>query len=212
VVVAGGSAGGLEALGRLVAQLPGDLPAAILAVLHFPSAGVSRLAPILARSTPMPVSVPRDGQALEAGHLYVPAPDHHLIAGRGRARLSRAPREKGHRPAIDPLFRSAARHYGDAVIGVVLCGNLGDGSAGLLAIRRAGGIGVVLDPEDCAFSDMPRNAIAVAEPDHVVPLDAMGRLLVDLASRPVLGARYAVAAAGTGRPSPAGPSPQSTKR
>ena len=189
LVVVGGSAGGLEALARLVAQLPDDLPAAVLAVLHFPSTGISRLGQILARNAHLPVSVPWDGQALEAGHIYVPPADHHLLAGRGRARLSRAPRENGHRPAIDPLFRSAARYYSGAAVGVVLCGNLDDGSAGLLAIRRAGGIGVVLDPEDCAFSDMPRNAITVAQPDHVVHLEDMGALLAELVAQPELPGR-----------------------
>jgi two-component system, chemotaxis family, protein-glutamate methylesterase/glutaminase len=189
VVVIGGSAGGLEALTGLVPRLPRDLPAAILAVLHFPATGVSRLAAILARSAGMAVTVPWDGEPLQEGHIYVPPGDHHMLVGRGRVRLNRAPRENGHRPAIDPLFRSAARFYGGDAVGVVLCGNLDDGSSGLLAIRRAGGVGVVLDPEDCAFADMPRNAIAVADPEHVVRLDEMGSLITELIARPVRAGR-----------------------
>jgi len=185
VVVIGGSAGGLEALTRLVAQLPADLPAAVVAVLHFPATAVSRLAAILTRTAAMAVTVPWDGEPLAAGRIYVPPPDQHLLVGRGRLRVSRSPRENGHRPAIDPLFRSAARSHGGAVIGVVLGGTLDDGSAGLLAIRSAGGVGVVLDPDDCAFSDMPRNAITVAAPEHVVRLDRMGALLTELVAQPL---------------------------
>ncbi|HEV7677903.1 MAG TPA: chemotaxis protein CheB [Candidatus Dormibacteraeota bacterium] len=184
VVVVGGSAGGLEALTTLVSRLPGDLPAAVLAVLHFPPDAGSRLAPILARSTDLAVSVPWDGEPLQAGRIYLPTPDQHLLAGRGRVELSRAPRENGHRPAVDALFRSAARAYGPAAVGVVLCGNLDDGSAGLLVLRRAGGIGVVMDPEGCDFADMPRNAIAVADPEHVVPVGAMGPLIAELVAEP----------------------------
>lgn len=180
VVVIGGSAGGLEMLTRLVRELPPDLPAAVLVVLHFPSGGVSRLAPILARSTPLPVTVPWDGEPLQPGRIYVPQADQHLLVSWRRVRVSLAPRENGHRPAIDPLFRSAARHYAGDAIGVVLCGNLHDGSAGLLAIREAGGVAVVADPDDCAFAEMPRNAISVAAPDHVVPLDRMAALLREL--------------------------------
>ena len=197
VVVVGGSAGGLEVLARVVAHLPEDLPAAVLVVLHFPRSGVSNLAAILSRSTRLSVTTPWDGEPLEAGRLYVPAPDQHLLVGRGRVRLSRAPRENGHRPAINPLFRTAARHYGGAAIGVVLCGNRDDGSAGLLAIRRAGGIGVVIDPDDCAFADIPGNAVSVAQPDHVVGLDAMGPLLVQLVAQDVLPGRPVPVMAGT---------------
>jgi two-component system chemotaxis response regulator CheB len=185
LVVVGGSAGGLEALTRVVAQLPGDLPAAVLAVIHFPTTGISRLADILARRSALRVRLARQDEPIEAGHVYVPPPNRHLLAGRGVIRLSAAPRENGHRPAIDPLFRSAARHYGAAATGVILCGNLDDGSAGLVAIRRAGGVGVVVDPDSCAFADMPRNAIMVGEPDHVTALDAMGGLIDRLVRRPL---------------------------
>lgn len=195
VVVVGGSAGGLEVLTHVVPQLPAGLPAAILVVLHFPPTGVSRLAPILARNTALAVTVPWDGEPLQQGHIYAPPPDSHLLVGRGRVRLSRAPRENGHRPAIDPLFRTAARYYRGAAIGVVLSGNLDDGSAGLLAIRRAGGIGVVLDPADCAFDDMARNAIDIAQPDHVVSLRDMAGLIRGLVEQPVL----------AGRPAPVAP-------
>ncbi len=171
LVVVGGSAGGLEPLSQLVRELPADLPAAVLAVIHFPASARTRLATILDRAGSLPSAVASDGEPLLEGRIYVPPSDHHVLVHRGRVRLSHAPRENGHRPAIDPLFRSAARSYGEAATGVVLCGLLDDGSAGLLAIRRAGGASVVLDPDTCVFADMPRNAVAVARPDHVLPID-----------------------------------------
>lgn len=177
VLVIGGSAGGLEALTRTVAGLPADLPAAVLAVIHFPTTGVSRLAQILSRSATMPVRQAQDGDMLEEGSIYVGRQDHHLLVGPGRARVARTPRENGHRPAIDPLFRTAARHYHASVTAAVLCGNLDDGSAGLLAVRRTGGVGVVLDPESCAFADMPRNAAATGMPEHVVPVERVAEVL-----------------------------------
>lgn len=197
VVVVGGSAGGLEPLKELVGQLPADLPAAVLAVIHFPPAGRTRLAHILDRSGDLPVSVAHDGEPLQEGRIYVPAPDRHMVLSRGRIRLSHAPRENGVRPAIDPLMRSAARHYGEAAIGVVLCGMLDDGSAGLLTLRRAGGATVVLDPAGCPFPDMPRNAIALADPEHVVGLAELGLTIVELARRPLQ--RSVVELAGVGR-------------
>lgn len=119
---------------------------------------------------PCRCGIASDGEPLEPGRVYILAPDRHLLVGDGRVHLSHAPRENGARPAIDPLFRSAALGYGRRSIGVVLCGMLDDGSAGLLSIRRAGGATVVLDPDTCSFPDMPRNAVALAQPDHVVAI------------------------------------------
>jgi two-component system chemotaxis response regulator CheB len=185
VVVIGGSAGGLPALTRVVSRLPADLPAAVLAVLHQPATARSRLASILQRAGSLPASIPGDDDPLEESHIYVPAADRHLLVGRGRVRFGHGPRENGHRPALDPLFRSAARHYGAAAVGVVLCGNLDDGSAGLLSIRRHGGQAVVVAPQDCEFRDMPDNAVAAASPQHVVPIDSIAALLTELVHHPV---------------------------
>jgi two-component system, chemotaxis family, protein-glutamate methylesterase/glutaminase len=186
IVVIGGSAGGVEGLSKIVAGLPKDLPAAIFVSLHFPPRGVSVLPQILSRAGPLPASHPTDGQTIEHGHVYVAAPDRHLmLARRGFIRLLRGPTENGARPAIDPMFRSAAVAYGPRVIGVVITGNLDDGTAGLLAIKRRQGIAVVQDPHDALFPSMPASAIAHVDADHVVRLDEIPSLISRLVREPI---------------------------
>jgi two-component system chemotaxis response regulator CheB len=180
IVVVGASAGGVEALADLVASLPGDLPAAVFVVLHLPATGTSALPEILGRHGPLPAGHVRDGEPIQPGQIYVAPPDHHVLLRTGHVHLSRGPRENGHRPAIDPLFRSAAREYATRVVGVVLSGALDDGTGGLLAIKSRGGIAVVQDPADALYPGMPGNALQHAEVDHVLPAAAMGELLVRL--------------------------------
>jgi len=122
---------------------------------------------------------------LKAGHIYVAPSDHHLLIEPGRLRLGRGPKENRFRPAIDPLFRSAAQVYGPAVVGVVLSGNLDDGSAGLRTIKQLGGLAIVQDPHDALFPAMPANALRHVAADYVVPLADMARILHEAASRPV---------------------------
>ena len=184
VIVVGASAGGVEALRTLVAGLPGDLPAAVLIVLHVPRSAPSALASILARSTTIPVRPAVDGETLRHGRIYVASVDRHLLVSDNRIRLSRGPSENGHRPAIDPLFRSAARGFGPRVIGVVLTGSRDDGAAGLATIARFGGATIVQDPADAAYPAMPRAAIAAVAVDHVVPVAKIGTLLGELAQQP----------------------------
>jgi two-component system chemotaxis response regulator CheB len=169
VIALGASAGGVEALSTVVAGLPAGLPAAIVVVLHLPTSSYSALPDILSRSGPLSARHPEDGQTLNAGTIYVAPPGHHLCVGGGRARLTRGPRENGHRPSVDVLFRSVAETYGPAGAGVVLSGYLDDGAAGLAAIKHAGGFSVVQEPSDAAFPDMPRAAIGLAEPDALCP-------------------------------------------
>lgn len=185
-IVVGASAGGVEALRTLVAGLPADLPAAVLVVLHTPPTGVNALASILARVSALTVRQAENESPLERGTVLVARPDHHLVVVDGRVILTRGPRENGHRPAVDVLFRSAARALGPRVVGVVLSGALDDGSAGLVTIRGRGGIGVVQDPADALHSGMPVNAIQAAAPEHVLPVTAIPALLGKLVGVPVI--------------------------
>jgi two-component system, chemotaxis family, protein-glutamate methylesterase/glutaminase len=180
IIVAGASAGGVEALRTLVGAFPPDLPAAVFVVLHMTPDSPSMIPTILERAGPLPVRVPHDPLEIQHGQIYVPAPDHHLMLEPGTVRLSRGPRQNRTRPAIDPLFRSAADAYGSRVIGVVLTGTLDDGTAGLKAIKHCGGVAVVQDPEDAMFPGMPKSAIAHVAVDHVLPLAQIGRLVRSL--------------------------------
>jgi len=177
VVVVGASAGGVQALQSLVAGLPADFPAAVLVVLHTSSHARSTLAAILDRAGALPCAVAEEGATIRHGQVLVAPPDQHVIVYEGHVTLSRGPRENGHRPAVDVLFRSAARVYGPRVIGVVLSGTLDDGTAGLVAVHRRGGLGVVQDPQDAGYDGMPLSALRGDSPAHVVPVAEMGALL-----------------------------------
>lgn len=181
VIVVGASAGGVEALITLAGSLPADLPAALFLVLHIPAQSPSLLPDILNRAGPLRALHPDDGEAIQHGRIYIAPPDQHLLVEEGIVRVVHGPKENRHRPAVDPLFRSAARTYGTRVVGVILTGSLDDGTAGLLAIKRRGGVAVVQDPQDALFSSMSLSAIAHVEVDHVVPLSAISTLLVHLA-------------------------------
>lgn len=193
IVVVGASAGGVEALADLAASLPPDLPAAVFVVLHLPSTRSSALPDILSRRGPLPAAHVKDGEPIEPGRVYVAPPDHHVLLRSGHVHLARGPRENGHRPAVDPLFRSAAREYGSRVIGVVLSGALDDGTAGLAAIKTRGGLAVVQEPADALYPGMPTSALEHVPVDHVQPVAAMGALLARLTAEP----------AGAARPAPA---------
>jgi len=186
IIVIGASAGGVEALKALVAGLPADFPASIFVVVHFPAYGTSFLPEILSRAGRLPALHPADGDPVRPGTIYVAPPDHHLLLGKdGTVRLSRGPRENGHRPSVDPLFRSAARAYGRRVVGVVLTGNLDDGTAGLSAVVRRGGTGVVQDPADAAHPGMPSSALAYVRVEHTVTLAGLRALLQRLVAEPI---------------------------
>jgi two-component system chemotaxis response regulator CheB len=185
IIVIGASAGGVEALKQLVSLLPADLPAAIFVVLHIPAHGKSVLPHILTRAGSLNAIHPKDGQAIRKGNIYIAPPDTHLLIKKDYVTLSRGPRENGHRPAVDPLFRSAARAYGSRVIGIVLSGNLDDGTAGLIAIKMRHGITIAQHPEDAMYTGMPMSAIENADPDYVLPADEIAALLPTLAIKPI---------------------------
>ncbi len=182
IIVAGASAGGVEALRTLTAGLPEDFRSSVFIVLHVGSRK-SLLPDILARATSLPVAHAEDGMKIEAGHVYVAPPDLHLSLERGRMRVQPGPRENGHRPSVDVLFRSAAEAYGPRVVGIVLTGGLDDGSAGLQEIKRRGGIAIVQDPQEAPTSDMPLHALHATNVDYCVRLGEMPDLLVNLARR-----------------------------
>lgn len=184
IIVIGGSAGAVEGLAHIVAGLPADLPAAVFVVVHFPAYSTSVLPRILSRAGVLPALHPEDGATVEHGKIYVAPPDHHLLLDAGRIRLTRGPRENGHRPAVDTLFRSAARAYGSRVAAVVITGNLDDGTAGLGAVRARGGTAVVQDPEEALHPGMPGSALSIVGADHVLPLDRIADTLVELATTP----------------------------
>ena len=174
IVVIGASAGGIEPLTTVVRELPGDLPAAVLVVVHTPPNSVSRLPNILGRAGPLPAAHAVDGEPIVPGRIYVAPPDHHLLVRRGRVEVSRGPRENHARPAIDPLFRTAAREYGPHAIGVILSGALYDGAAGLLAIRQRGGIAIVQDTNEAMVPSMPLRALETVDANMVLGAAEIG--------------------------------------
>ena len=181
IIVIGGSAGALVPLRAILQSLPPDLPAAVLIVLHIPSHGTGMLATLASIASALPVRQAVDGMTIERGHIYAAAPDHHLLIHDGRILLGHGPRENLTRPAIDPLFRSAAVHYGPRVIGVILSGLLSDGAAGLNAVQRCGGFTLVQAPDDAAAEEMPQRAMEATTVDLCVPGAKIGPTLVDLA-------------------------------
>lgn len=185
IIVIGASAGGVEALSTLVAGLPADLPAALFVTVHFPRTSQSVLPRILNRAGALPALHPADGDAIAPGNIYVAPPDQHLILTRHGIRLVRGPTENGNRPAIDPMFRSAAVAFGARVIGMVLTGNLDDGTAGLLTITRRGGVGIAQDPEEAIFPSMPASAISYGVANHVSTLQDIPALLERLTREPI---------------------------
>ena len=185
LIVIGASAGGIEALKKLLAELPSDLPAAVLVVLHIPPHSTSVLPSVLSRAGSLEAVHPNQGEILQSGRIYVAPPNHHLLIKLGKLHLARGPKENGHRPAIDVLFRSAAQAYGPAVVGVVLSGLLDDGTAGLLAIKQQGGIAIVQKPDEALYPSMPLSAIENVEIDQILPASEIGATLVRLADEPV---------------------------
>jgi two-component system chemotaxis response regulator CheB len=183
LVVIGASAGGVETLRRIVADLPAGFPGTICVVLHIAPGSPSALAAILNRAGPLACRAAADGEALQPGEILVAPPDRHLVIADGRAGLTLGPRENGHRPAVDVLFRSAAMAQAERVVGVVLSGTRDDGSAGLAMIKARGGLAIVQDPEEAMYRGMPANALAHVRADAVVPsgliADTVVRLLSD---------------------------------
>ncbi|HEX5451494.1 MAG TPA: chemotaxis protein CheB [Candidatus Limnocylindrales bacterium] len=184
IVVAGASAGGVEALRALVAGLPADLPAPVVVVIHLPPDARSMLPAILDRAGPLPATFAADRDALQPGRLLVAPPDRQVVVLDGHVRVVDGPRENLHRPAIDPLFRSAAHAYGPGVVAAVLSGSLDDGTEGLGVVRRLGGRTLVQDPTEAIFGDMPTNAIEAGVVEEIVATDQLGPRIAALVAEP----------------------------
>jgi two-component system chemotaxis response regulator CheB len=182
IIVLGASAGGLKPLSHIIAALPADLAAAVFVCLHVAPDKPSYLPKIFSECGALPAFHPRDGQEIRAGQIYVAPPDNHLLIDEKRVRVIRGPQENRFRPAIDAMFRSAARAHGPRVIGAVLTGHLDDGTVGLQAIQQCGGITIVQDPNDAEHVSMPSSAMRFVKVDHCISIEAMPALLLRLSA------------------------------
>jgi two-component system chemotaxis response regulator CheB len=179
IVVIGGSAGCLDALKILLSALPRDLAAAILIVVHTSRSRPGALAHVLGRATALPVRFPRDRDRLRHGQVFVALPDYHMIVEGVEVRNGHGPRESGFRPAIDPLFRTAAENFRSRVVGVILSGALDDGTSGLAVVKNAGGFAVVQSPDEAVFASMPLSALQSVDVDAILPVEKIAALLVE---------------------------------
>jgi two-component system, chemotaxis family, protein-glutamate methylesterase/glutaminase len=185
IIVVGASAGGIEAVVEVVRRLPSDFPGSVFVVVHFPGSVTSTLPRILSRAGPLSALHARDKEAIEPGRIYVAPPDCHLTLHDHQIRLTRGPKENGCRPAVDPLFRSAARSFGSRTVGVILSGNLNDGTAGLMTIKQRGGIAIAQSLETALYPSMPRSAMEHLAVDYVLPPTEIAECLTELALQPV---------------------------
>ena len=185
IIVIGASAGGFEALKKFVNDLPPDLDASIFIVWHMSPDVRGVLPDVLNRFNTIKAANAYDKESIKPNRIYVAPPDHHLIIEEGRVRVTRGPKENRFRPAVDPLFRSAAYVYGDRVIGIILSGALDDGTAGLWRIKANGGITVVQDPADAEVPSMPENALREVKVDYCVPVAELAGLVVKLSSEEI---------------------------
>jgi two-component system chemotaxis response regulator CheB len=177
IVVIGTSAGGVEALRALLGRLPADFPGSVFVVMHTAPDSPGVLAQILDRAGPLPVANASNHERIRPGRVYVAPPDMHMLLEPGVVRLTRGPKENRFRPAVDPLFRSAAAVYGPRVVGVILTGGLDDGTSGLWAVKRLGGVAVVQDPDEAFMPSMPQSALEQVEVDYTLPLSEIASLL-----------------------------------
>ena len=184
IVVIGASAGGVDALQKIVAALPAGFTGSLFVVVHMVPDSPGMLARILDGCGPLPATNAVRGERIRPGHIYVAPPDHHLLINPGKIELTRGPKENRFRPAVDPLFRSAAQTYGPRVVGVILSGGLDDGTNGLWVVKQLGGTAVVQDPAEAVAPSMPLSALRHVRVDHTVRIAEVGPLLVRLAETP----------------------------
>jgi two-component system chemotaxis response regulator CheB len=186
IIVIGASSGGFEAIKRLVGALPVDLPASIFIVWHMPPDIKGVLPQVLNKLQTLPAANAVNNERIQRGRIYIAPPDYHLVIEQDRIRTTKGPKENRFRPAVDPLFRSAAYSYGSRVIGIVLSGALDDGTAGLWVIKHNNGIAIVQDPDDAVVRAMPENALGTVDVDYKVPVSEMPALLSRLVKEPIM--------------------------
>ncbi len=186
IVIIGASAGGLEAVITLLSNIPSGVPAAFFYIQHHsPQANINFLVQKLGHCSSLLCCIPEDKEIIKKGNLYIAPPDYHLMFdGEQQIRIVKGPHENRHRPSIDTSFRSAAFHYRNRVIGIVLSGMLNDGTAGLLAVKKCGGLTMVQSPKDARYPDMPDNAMAQTEVDFALPAAEIGKMLGQLTYMP----------------------------
>ena len=182
IIVMGASAGGLPPIERVLSALPADFPASIFVTIHTAAEGPRLLCDVISRMSSLPVSYASDGDAFKKSRVYLAPPGRHLLLQASCMRVTAGPRENRHRPAIDPLFRSAARALGARVVAVLFSGLLDDGTAGLKAVARYHGVTIVQDPDEARFASMPRNAVEKDSPRYVLPVQKIAPRLVQLVS------------------------------
>jgi two-component system, chemotaxis family, protein-glutamate methylesterase/glutaminase len=180
VFAIGASAGGVEALRQITTDLPGDFEGTILIVQHTPENGAGNLADLLARRANIPVVIASERLVLKPGVAYVAPPGKHMVVKDGRIQTRIGPSVNRHRPAIDPMFQSVAESFGVRAVGIILTGYLDDGTAGLIAIREAGGRAIVQDPDDAAVPSMPLSALQYVTPEYCLPLTEIASTMVAL--------------------------------
>jgi two-component system, chemotaxis family, protein-glutamate methylesterase/glutaminase len=183
IIVIGTSSGGMYALKTLVRGLPKEFYASIFIVMHTSPNGPGNLAQILKDAGRLPAVNPVDWERFKTGYIYVAPPDCHLLLDRsGFMRVTKGPKERHFRPAINPLFRSAAQAFGSRVIGLILTGSLDDGASGLRMIKQRGGVAIVQDPLDAYSPSMPLSALKLVNVDYCLPMAQIANLLADLAN------------------------------
>jgi two-component system chemotaxis response regulator CheB len=185
IIVVGGSAGGVDAISAIVRGLPANFRGAVFVVVHMAAGYDSVLPDILSRKGPLRATHAIHGEPIEGGHIYVAPPDNHILVRPGFLAVQRGPKENGFRPAVDPLFRSAAMAFGPRVVAVLVSGHLDCGTLGLASVKARGGLAIVQDPSEASVADMPRSAIDHIKVDYIRPVAEIGPLLAQLAGQPV---------------------------
>lgn len=182
IIVIGASAGGFDPIRTILRGLPADFPGSLFIVVHTSANAPGVLDVIFSNAGALPAVTARDGERIAPGRVYVARPDHHLLIEPGRVRLTRGPKENRFRPAVDPLFRSAAQTYGPRVAGIILSGGLDDGTSGLRTVQQLGGTAIVQDPREALVPSMPQSALRHVRADHVLPAGEIAPLLLALAA------------------------------